>query len=471
MKQVAMDLAQERFLAALGSGASVAPLAFSKPSAEISGEGCWNDFDVESVADDIVKEFPFLNIMIGIGAPPDAEDSAAWEGAVRWVLNELRSWNSGEANSLNRLRALLSATMALDANLAGISCVAPQVLNNEVIVCLERVIESTDVVPSCYDQKPLELRERLESLVVSKRLDQLDNMAPHVNFYPVPDFWAAVVFFYSAAPSELAKIIESRNDVLFSLSICAVLRTQAVALAANVNNLIFKFVSVVDLCKGHEQISQQDSQGLLETLFIQVAQASSVDWAAWMKALFRYPGRNASLDSALAAVLGQLSPDHWRSFFEALPLDYSHRIAAPTTNILVPFANSGDEEAKALMWSTAYQVWSDWDYGIHADSNAMFAPAACALDFPVALHYATFGADRLKEERKRLESAIETLEQQWFNTLTELVTERNRLKSRLRLVLHGAKLANGSDEALPQPVQSPDLYSQARYRYHDINGV
>jgi len=65
---------------------------------------------------------------------------------------------------------------------------------------------------------------------------------------------------------------------------------------------------------------------------------------------------------------------------------------------------------------------------------------------------------------------IETVEQKWFNSVTDLVTERNRLKSRLRLVQHGIDLANGSAQALPPPIQPDvDLYARTRYHYHDVN--
>ncbi|SIT36566.1 hypothetical protein BN2475_90087 [Paraburkholderia ribeironis] len=40
--------------------------------------------------------------------------------------------------------------------------------------------------------------------------------------------------------------------------------------------------------------------------------------------------------------------------------------------------------------------------------------------------------------------AIETVEQRWFNSTSELIAERNRLLSRLRLVSHGRKLASGN---------------------------
>ena len=252
--------------------------------------------------------------------------------------------------------------------------------------------------------------------------------------------------------------------------ICTVLETQAIALASRVNNLVFKFVSVANFWHDRSAGPTQSSQSILQALLLQVAQTSVANWAAWMQALFKFPGNNSSLEAALASVLQQLSQEHWTAFFKALSLNYSHRAAAPVANILIPLANSANAGGKTMMWASAYQVWSDWNYGKQESDTAMFAPAACALDFPVAMYFASRPSDkRLKEERNLLE-AIETVEQQWFNSVTELVTERNRLKSRLRLVQHGTALANGSAQVLPPSIQpDADFYAQTRYHYHDVN--
>ena len=92
------------------------------------------------------------------------------------------------------------------------------------------------------------------------------------------------------------------------------------------------------------------------------------------------------------------------------------------------------------MWATAHQVWSDWGYGKHEGDGAMFAPAACALDFPVVMYYASLQIhDRLAEESK-LQEAIRTA------------------------------LANGSGQALPPPIlPDADHYAETRYHYHDVN--
>ena len=122
------------------------------------------------------------------------------------------------------------------------------------------------------------------------------------------------------------------------------------------------------------------------------------------------------------------------------------------------------------MWDSAHKVWSGWGYGKHEGDSAMFAPSACALDFPVAMYYASMQSNERSAEESKLKEAIDKVEQEWFTSVTELVTERNRLKSRLRLVQHGTALAKGSGRALPPPIQADaDHYAETRYHYHDVN--
>lgn len=470
MNSPAMSLAQARFQAALTPGASTAPTALSQLLTQLSTDSLSQAFDAETIGHSTGDEFPFLRHMFASGTPPDAAASAAWEAAIRWLLSALRSWDAIDINSLSKLRALLGAITALDANQAGLSGVATQVASSQLTAGLRHLIECTDAGPGFNERRFPELRQQIESLASSGNLERLGQMLPHMNIFPSPDFWAAVVFMYNAAPTELAAIIERRNNVLFSLMICTVLETQAIALASRVNNFVFKFVSVANFLQDRSADPTQSSRSALQALLLQVAQTSGETWAAWMQALFRFPGNNSSLDTALASVLQQLSQEHWTAFFKALSLSYSHRAAAPVANILIEFANLANAGEKTVMWATAYQVWSDWNYDRYEGDSAMFAPSACALDFPVAMYFASLPSGERSTEERNLLEAIETVEQQWFNSVTELVTERNRLKSRLRLVQHGAALANGNSQALPPPVQPDgDLYAQTRYHYHDVN--
>lgn len=469
MNPKAISLAQDCFKAALSSGTSTMPFALNQLLTQLSTDSQLHTFDAEHIGYSTGDEFPFLLDMIASGAPPDDAASAAWEAAVRWLLRALHNWNSSEADSLNKLRALLGSVTALDANLAGLSSVAAQTASSQLTAGLQRLIESTDAGLRFNDRRFPEFRQQIDSLASSGNLERLGFMVPHMNFFPTPDFRAAVVFIYNADPAALARLIEKRNDVLFSLMICSTLETQAVALATRVNNHIFKFVSVANFWQDHSADQLQSSHSTLQVLLLQVAQ-SATNWAAWMRALFKYPGNNSPLDSALSTVLQQLSQKHWLAFFQALSLGYSHRAAAPVANIIIPFTNSASSGEKTLIWAAAYQVWFDWNYGQHESNSAMFAPATCALDFPVAMYYASLPSNECLAEESSLLEAIETVEQKWFNSVTDLITERNRLKSRLRLVQHGIELANGSHQALPPPIQpDADIYGRTRYHYHDVN--
>ncbi len=470
MNPTAISLAQACFQAALSSGTSTIPVKLNQLLTELSTDLPSCAADTEAVGHATSDEFPFLRMMISVGTPPDSAESMAWEDGVRGVLSTLRHWDSKEVNSLNKLCALLSAITALDAKSAGLSSVAAQVTSSQLISGLRQVIETADAGPAFNERRFPAIRQQIESYAKSGNLEQLSHMVPHMNFFPRSDFWAAVTFMYSADRAVLADIIVKRNDVLFSFMICAVLETHAIELALTVNSLIFKFVCVANCRQVRTTSPPPHSQHTLQTLLAQVAQTSTADWSAWMQALFKSPGNNASLDAALAAVIGQLTQEHWTAFFKALSLGYSHRAAAPVANILIPFANSDNNEQKLLMWATAYDVWSNWGYGQRENDYAMFAPAACALDFPVSMYYASQPSDWRLSEESNLLGAIETVEQQWFDSGTALITERNRLRSRLRLVQHGIALANGCSDALPRAIQpDADLYDRTRYHYHDLN--
>lgn len=463
MNQDAMSHALARFNAALNQGDSTPPKAITLLNAPEL-----HVFDIETIEHSTWDEYPFLKSLLTYGTPPDVTESSAWEAAIRWLLNALRNWNCREENSFNMLRALLCTISTLDSNGAGLSSVATYVKSSQLTAGLRHILESTEVATSFNDQRFPDFRQEIESFASSGNFERLWQRVRHIDIFPSSDFGAAVIFMYNADPVELADIIERRNDVLFSFMICTALETKAIDFASKVNNLVFKFVSVANFEQNRTSGSTQSLQHSFQTLLLQVAE-SVVDWAAWMQAFFRYPGNNSPLSVALGYILHQLSQEHWTAFFKAISLSYSHNFAAPVANILSPLAHSPNAGIESLMWETAYQVWLEWNYAEHDSECALFAPAACALDYPVAMYYASQQShDRLVEESNLLE-AIETIEQQWFNSVTELVTERNRLKSRLRLVQHGASIAQGSSQVLPPPIEpDADLYTQSRYHYHDF---
>jgi hypothetical protein len=116
--------------------------------------------------------------------------------------------------------------------------------------------------------------------------------------------------------------------------------------------------------------------------------------------------------------------------------------------------------------------WTEWDYGRDEKDKYLFAPSACSFDFPVAMHYAIIPLNEVLAEEARLYEGIATVEQKWFTSLSELLTYRNRLSSRLRLVQHGLAIRNpapGGANPLPPYVGPDSEFAKVRYRFFDVN--
>lgn len=124
------------------------------------------------------------------------------------------------------------------------------------------------------------------------------------------------------------------------------------------------------------------------------------------------------------------------------------------------------------MWRLAFERWNKWDYGRDEKNKYLSAPSVCSFDFPVAMYYALLPLDEAQAEEARLLEGIATVEQKWFTDLSQLMTYRNRLSSRLRLVQHGFAIRNpppGGANALPPCIEPDSEYAEVRYQFFDVS--
>jgi hypothetical protein len=79
--------------------------------------------------------------------------------------------------------------------------------------------------------------------------------------------------------------------------------------------------------------------------------------------------------------------------------------------------------------------------------------------------------DEVRAEEGKLLEGIATVERKWFTDLSALVTYRNRLSSRLRLVQHGLAIRNPPPEGadpLPPRIEPDSEFAEFRYRFFDV---
>jgi hypothetical protein len=209
---------------------------------------------------------------------------------------------------------------------------------------------------------------------------------------------------------------------------------------------------------------------IIRELLLQVAQTNL--WRAWMLDFARYPHAGTIAEKALSGALAQLTAVHWSAFVDAVELSTYAGTAGPVASILVPFLHTLGNEKSADMWRLAFERWNKWDYDRDERDKHLSAPAVCSFDFPVAMHYALLPLDEVEAEETKLLEGIATVEQKWFTDLSELITHRNRLSSRLRLVQHSFVIRNPPPEgasALPPGIEPDSEFAKVRYRFFDVS--
>lgn len=311
------------------------------------------------------------------------------------------------------------------------------------------------------------LRERLDAAAQAGDYEMLGHVLRHQLVSASSDFYAAVILLWKLSPSNLAAALGSSRDVLKLYLVAETLQRDAPLFAIQVPSAAFKFLAIEPLAEAHRTGSTaHDWTSVLERLLLDIA--GTAHWKAWMIALYKYPQQEELPLAALANALTQLTPDHWTSFVDSLSLSYSRQAAQPVCNILSSFERLRGAKAALPMWKAAFRRWEEWDYGSKDPNFFLGAPISCALDFPVSMYYSALSATQRSMEEVLLQKTVDEIETMWFPDISQLVTERNRLLSRLRLVKHGSSLAGGTGHILPPSVQPIDDYTRIRYHYHDV---
>lgn len=465
MSKIGSDIAIAAFQAGTGEGEEFAPTAL-KQVLNVLKEDLMHEPDLNSLATGIRTELEYIE-SLHRGCNLDERYCLKWEAAIRWTLRQIKEWGQeGHSKNQEVLRALVTAAYTLDIEGLGLERVASFVVTKQVRTGLARLLAEFMFRPFMTDRHQREAHDDVRDLAAAARYDRILPRYHHLFFGPGGDFSSCVILLYATFPDTLAKAIELKDDINFSALVNAVLKEKALRYALDVSNVGFKFACVAPFLHANRDIIPDGHDAPLGALLLQISQSSDQNWNGWMQAFFKYPGAYHVLEEALASELPKLEEHHWLAFLKAPSLGYSYQRAASFANLILFFGKAAGDEPFARMCKLAHQVWDEWDYREQDSQSFMFSPRACAFDFPVALHYANHTDESLLAEELRLKQAIDSIEQQWFNSASALIDERYRLMSRLRLVLHGRALKDGSREALPPKIeQEAHHYYRARYMY------
>jgi len=467
MNPDAPPLARDTFLQAIQPGPSREPAVVAAVLARLEAQADGGQLDVDELEEALDAEFPWRNQLVFQSRQLRPEELEAWIQVIRWLVQSLLAADMSAEGSARRVQVLLTALGALDVGSEGLSAVSDRFAGSHVPTSIVSMLQTLGQVPEGLDARSKEWLRGLPGEVKAGNFKMLQQAQRVLQLRFHSDIWTSVFLLWKLEPTELARLINSRDSILLDILVCSVLDANAPLFALQVESITFKFISLPWLERMERICPEIDALGVLEQLLLQVAKTPH--WKAWLQATHEHPTAGSGRSRALAEALTQLAEPQWKDFILALALSKSRSSAGAVADILMHVARKLGSAKAQPIWLVAFERWDVWDYGSCEGHFYLSSPQACAFDFPVAMYYARMPAAERDALERELQDAIFHVEQRWFSNESELCTERNRLASRLRLVRHGSALAAGGTDALPAPVRPDSEYAEVRYRYHDVN--
>ena len=404
------------------------------------------------------------------GSPPADEQNLQRLSAKDWALQELALITPGSLQGPYRLQiALTTLAISSASDAEALDAVTQEMISHPLLDGLESILGATDPdTQSGYGSRGCtQSRQEAQTLCRGHQYRLLESLIRHQPIFFTSEVRLAVMLLRRFAPQRLARFIEKRQDIFFSIGIRDVLAADAASFALSVSDLSFKFICAASLTDIEETSAPSGSVEDLYHLLLQVAKTDH--WRAWISGLVHYPRVGTVAEKAIPKALVELGAVHWADFLDSIELWTYPGTVEPVANILTAFQGAVKGEESSEMWRLAFLRWDEWDYGQH-EGKHLHAPAVCSFDYPVAMYYACLPLDEAQSERDRLLEGIASVEQKWFTDVSALVTYRNCLSSRLRLVLHGLSIRGQlAATALPPAIEPESDFLAVRYRYFDVN--
>jgi len=217
-----------------------------------------------------------------------------------------------------------------------------------------------------------------------------------------------------------------------------------------------------------------DEQHLLSELLLKVA-ADGPRWQAWMEIFNKYPVRfpllQASLGIALSkapvAAVGPYIDAIWLYAKPAQP-DPGRRCVADCLRV---FREHASIDRRKALWTAAHTRWSAWNFA-EADPNThIFSINWCDLDYALVGYACECMDDAVRENAiETIRKDLETIDNRWHPSLTDIITNWNRLLSRLQPYAVASTVVKNDEDWLTETKTcllfdpSKDKYRAMRYQ-------
>jgi hypothetical protein len=424
------------------------------------------------------EEFPVFRQRLPNEAPPSAEDQDRGVGVLRWLITEFREWSSPADPELERFVALVVVIQSCpwDSE-AWFSFSGSLLFNAQLVERLQQMLASATVTIRIQDLRGNAKAEdatvtQLRAAGASKDWKTLLFMRRRIRnlVWPNSLIIQAVRYLYRHASSALVAGTSEIQDVSFVQQILESLTVeQSFQFASQTDNGLIQLMAI-EIASENRQPRQTFSSeeerslaGLLNQILLN-EQNCSAFLALHNEHPSAYPSLQVPIGRALAVAPESALAAYVQSVGLSAPCNLADRQGASVC--LAVFRSGANETGRKFLWEKAFQRWSSWRFD--GAGRELLQPTFSELDYAVIgyLKECVDGSES-SVQLSRVEAEINHIEQNWFRSITDLYTSRNRLLSRLQQFAHALNPASEDDWLAESPRYQPtggeSLYAALRF--------
>jgi hypothetical protein len=410
-------------------------------------------------------EFGFIRrARAGIN-PLQPSEQLRWASLVRWLIHELKTWDSSKDPLKHKLVAIFVAAHVNDWGGAFWESISQRIGDNhDLIQCLKGLIKSFAItfVSRGGVAEPIWEREAVEKFIVDDaRGDWLEigkGLRPlEHQILPNTLQTQSVRCLHRCSMDHLVDALTNLRQTLVAMQVASALPTgQRLRLAITSDNPYVQFGCIYLTLSGRQAARQHSSeeQQLLAALLLKVTN-DAPRWIAWMYIFNAYPVRYPLLQEPLGHALAEAPDSAIEAYVDAIVLNVKPAKPDPNrrsaTTCLRAFRARAAQDRRALLWRRAQERWSTWRFDEANPNTHLFAVNWSDLDYAVVAFACECMSDAERtSEMSTIRHELEVLDLRWYTSVTDIVSAWNRLLSRFQLYAHASHAMGTGEDWLPE---------------------
>jgi hypothetical protein len=343
------------------------------------------------------RDLPFT-MRVGAGAPLQEDERSRWVSLLRWLLAQLRQWDSNADPRQEKLVAILVMAQAHDGDGALWRAVPADVFQNAALAArFEAFVSNFTMTFGArgIGPEPIWEREAVDRLLAVEGKCDWANMGdawrPFQDLiHPSALQTQAVRFLSCADLARLAKAVVNVKQVAVAMMVAQILDTHhrlLLALASGNHFIEFSCAYVTLNGRRLRPTSLSGEAGLFTRLLAKIA-PDAMRWRGWMTVFNTYPVRYPALHPCLGEALASAPETAIDAYVNTIHL-FPHPVSQADEgrrNVAVclrAFRTRASADQRRLLWQRAHKRWLAWRFDAADNNTHLLAVSRSELDYAI----------------------------------------------------------------------------------------